>query len=1261
MPFAYDWRRSIQDAGAQLAAAVEGALRRTQQPVRLVAHSMGGLVVRSFIAQRPDLWDRLCARSGSRFVMLGTPNRGSHSMVETLLGMASTIRQLALLDVFHSQQQIVDIVARFRGALELLPHLPDGERDWFAHKVWADLRKLSKTAAAVPTATFLQEARNAISALPVEIPGADRLAYVAGIAPTTPCGIELDKHGRLLLVSTDQGDGKVTYEAGRLPGVATWYCDATHGDLANHRPAFPAIQQLLQEGATSLLSTQPPAGARGVIGKVPLLPQPALFPTEADLTAALLGARPPRRRPRSLAAFNVSVVHGDLRHARYPVMMGHYEGDTIGGAESYLDGRLDGGLSQRYALGVYPGALGTALVLLRQPNRLQAELGVPRGALIVGLGAMGELSPATLADTVRRGVLAYIAQLQEQPAAGPAADTRTVGLTVLLIGTNSASSISVDSSVGALLRGVAQASRELESAPRMTLSIGELEIVELFADVAIQATHALIALAAEVGSETDVRITAHPQLRSGKGGQVRILPGSAANQWRRWIITAGARQASGASSAAAAPLPTALAQHLRQSLVNAQLDPAATAALARMALGVESMRESAGELTYVALSDRARAEVRVQQSQPELIDRLVAISIRDTQFQLQTAHTLFELLIPNELKDTLAQQPRLVLVVDHVTAAYPWELMAVGSSPVCVEAGLVRQLQTAQYRPQIRATTANTAFVVGDPLTSEGVPPLPAAAEEARAVAGVLSAQFQVTTTPERPSALEVLDGLFARPYRLVHLAGHGFYAPAAADGGRARSGMLLEGGLFLTAAEVAQMRQIPDLVFLNCCHLAQVGPEGEQQQIAYNRLAASISRELIEMGVRAVVAAGWAVRDDAASHFARVFYDSLLSGATFGLALLDARRTTWRQFPDCNTAGAYQAYGDPDFRLDPGAAPQRVNLARRPTLVAPQELVRTLSADLPASEIDALVGEVPPEWMQRADVLVAAGDAYARAAAFAQAMARYEQALTASEAPEAASLAMVEDLANVEARWGERTGDADRIQHAIERLENLLRVARTPQRLALLGSAHKRLAQVVPGTRSVQAALRSASRYYHEAATEALSRGELEPYFVINWLTVDALLERPPKDAAGWLARARAAGRERFAQTRAVWDVFCLPDVELLTALLQGTLAQEGAAEALSALYRAAADEAGASAIELDSALSQLRFVEQIARSLGDPLHLAQAAAVSKVRALVEAPAAAAPPVPAARKVTAKRKASARRKPPVAGKRRRTRRKAPK
>ncbi|MCU0938766.1 MAG: hypothetical protein MUC86_06390, partial [Burkholderiaceae bacterium] len=49
-PFDFDWRRPIEEEAARLPDAVEDALdarRDTRQPVRLLAHSMGGLVART--------------------------------------------------------------------------------------------------------------------------------------------------------------------------------------------------------------------------------------------------------------------------------------------------------------------------------------------------------------------------------------------------------------------------------------------------------------------------------------------------------------------------------------------------------------------------------------------------------------------------------------------------------------------------------------------------------------------------------------------------------------------------------------------------------------------------------------------------------------------------------------------------------------------------------------------------------------------------------------------------------------------------------------------------------------------------------------------------------------------------------------------------------------------------------------------------------------------------------------------------------------
>jgi hypothetical protein len=350
-----------------------------------------------------------------------------------------------------------------------------------------------------------------------------------------------------------------------------------------------------------------------------------------------------------------------------------------------------------------------------------------------------------------------------------------------------------------------------------------------------------------------------------------------------------------------------------------------------------------GRLKFVSLSERARAEVMLEQHQPGLIDRLIRSSIGNTQFQSESARALFELMVPNDLKDGLGQLSRVVFVVDGETSRYPWELMTDADRPLCTRIGMVRQLQSAEYRSWIRATTGKTAYVVGDPLVTPPFHRLPGARREAELVTALLAKNdFTPTVPADPPTALTVLGGLLAQPYRIVHLAGHGHYEGPDAVDGFGGNGMVLDNGTLLTAAELRKMTQVPELVFLNCCFIGQTGPSrpAASRDVEYNRLAASVSRELIEMGVRAVVASGWAVRDDAALVFAQAFYEAMLGGATFGRALQTARERTWTQYPDVNTWGAYQAYGDPDFRLITLRAATTVPSEQ----VAPEELLEEIT-----------------------------------------------------------------------------------------------------------------------------------------------------------------------------------------------------------------------------------------------------------------------------------------------------------------------------
>ena len=127
-------------------------------------------------------------------------------------------------------------------------------------------------------------------------------------------------------------------------------------------------------------------------------------------------------------------------------------------------------------------------------------------------------------------------------------------------------------------------------------------------------------------------------------------------------------------------------------------------------------------------------------------------------------------------------------------------------------------------------------------------------------------------------NARTVVNALFEKPWRIVHIAGHGMPGENGKPGG-----VVLSNGLFLGPDEIGNMRTVPELVFVNCCHLGSADAD-QLLNTKYDRaeFASGVAGALIAIGVRCVVAAGWAVDDDAASVFAEEFYGSLLRGNRF-------------------------------------------------------------------------------------------------------------------------------------------------------------------------------------------------------------------------------------------------------------------------------------------------------------------------------------------------------------------------------------------
>ncbi len=874
--FHYDWRKSIKDAAQRLGSAISEALDRieeeqTDQPVHILAHSMGGLVARMMIQDCPEVWKRMKKQSdASRLVMLGTPNGGSMSIVWSLIGKDKLIRQLATLDVTNSMAELLKEIMPMPGVLELLPHDLGGQ--YFEPATWKEFSEVTPRGWTAPNRDALNKAKETLGSLTLDPADAERMVYLAGKADMTPVSIEIEKgkRPRARLMVTRNGDGRVTWRTGQLPGVRTWFAPNTeHGDLCRDRSLFPAISDLLQRGETTHLSQQPPV-SRGGEGFFEYTPEPVFYPTQSDVEAAALGGSLVRKAEAvdTRPPCHVRVCHGDLRVYRGTIAVGHYENAALFAAESALDEALNGQLSQHRNLGLYPGELNSAEVFCNPYTNFG-----PNGALVVGLGPFGDLSKASLTNALARAFMLYALRAEKTK------DYDGSRLTTLLIGHRD-SLLTVKNSVQATLKALANAN---ETLPR-NLAITDLKILELFEDTAIEATEAL----SELNNSDEIRksFKIDTCLHTGHAGRKRIVAGGEP-EWEQKIRITTQRNG-------------------------------------RKPLCFEGLNRSALVSNFKVEIDRRR------------LDRHIRETTSSTSKDERTGKLMFEWMLPPTMKNMISDGRQLVLVMDKGAAGYPWELMednwSSSKKPVAVTGGVIRQLIDKPRADRPIAAASERVLVIGDPESH--FRPLDGAVDEAKNVAASFKRHGWTNVNLFLREEANVSEQLSLHENRIVHFAGHGVH-----QWGREKlTGLIIGKNNVLEPQYIRSLRYAPQFVFLNCCHVGKLdgdfGPE-EAEQYRQKRtpqsavrsrseFAANLAVEFMQAGSQAVIAAGWAIDDQAAATFSNVFYDEFLAGKGFAEAVRIAREQTYENHKNFNTWGAFQCYGDAQFNLRQSANPPR-------------------------------------------------------------------------------------------------------------------------------------------------------------------------------------------------------------------------------------------------------------------------------------------------------------------------------------------------
>lgn len=1130
-PFCYDWRLSLADSAKCFATAFDQAAEQAahrHKPLYIAAHSMGGLVARLALNQ-PDSsgalrWETLEKLAG-RLVQFGTPNRGSLSMLTVLLGRDRLTRRLGLLaEAFRPKGELLDVVSHYPGVLELLPWpQDDATPDYFTASHWADLAqddariRLNWRA---PEEAALVRARAVIQALNQAPLPAEQCAYVAGCA-RTPAAVRVQQ-GQLEIAWSEDGDGRVLWQDGCPSGVAIHYVDAAHGDLLRHEAAFADYLALLRHGRCALPGV--PQGSRGSSRTLRFAPAPAevhgLYPSADELLAAALGGADVAVAPPvpSAPPSNVCLHHGSMANARGLLTLGAYANDSLRGTALFMDQLLHGQLRQAQALGRYPNLVGENLICLPDP-----EHGC--GALVVGLGPIGELKPGQLTHTLRQGLLEYARQ-----HAGSQARALTVH--GLLVGSGYGG-LTVALCLRCWLDALIQANQRLADA-HVGLDVhGQGEPVRIAQLHLWEEEESAISLAADALGELVYERHYANSLRYD--GQVRLASGgyrgrqsSTGDSWQRVHITEG---------------------------------------------------HESGSLRFTLVTDRARNEVNEEPNQRQLVDGLIRNATHSTLDQPGLSRALFELMIPNGMKPSLHELRGLVLGVDAVSAVYPWELMRDerpdAEPPLATRIGLVRQLASPHGRCAVRTVNTPRMLALGD--TQSHLPTLPGAQQEAETLAALYrdTGSFQVESLID-VSGEQLVLALFDGEYQVIHLAAHG----EASDDPTQPGGLVLGHEARLTSAQISKLRHVPELVFLNCCHLGSMQADARPR---WGALAANLATTFIEMGCKAVVAAGWAVDDQAAHTFALTFHRAMLQDKRFGDALQMAREATYQAYPARNTWGAYQAYGDERYQLRkrniPPTASQAPALHYSHVGQALGDLEQ-LHARIQAYQNDAQRVQVRTRLAQietacriryfdHGALRARLAAIYADLGERDNAIAHYRAALAQEDA--GLSVKALEQLGNLEVRhaialFEQKQADAGKalLASGEQRLRAVLALQATSERHTLLASMYKRIGQArhaLEEDASAQAGLGHPDwldrmcEQYQKADQVAQAQGGLRYYALLNALDglalSHALQPAPhPEKLAEWLTLAQEDARQRNRTEASFFHAVAEIDAERTAAL---------------------------------------------------------------------------------------------------------------
>ncbi|CAH3128844.1 unnamed protein product, partial [Porites lobata] len=261
----------------------------------------------------------------------------------------------------------------------------------------------------------------------------------------------------------------------------------------------------------------------------------------------------------------------------------------------------------------------------------------------------------------------------------------------------------------------------------------------------------------------------------------------------------------------------------------------------------------------------------------------------------------------------LLQESEIIIIPDNLLYPIPFAALKDGNEKYLSDTFRIRIAPSLTTLKLIQLSPADYhsktgALIVGEPDVSivyyqgksRQLPPLPGARKEAEMIGRLLGVQPLLGKDATKQAVLESLHSV-----SLIHFAAHGY----AERGEIALSpisscGTPHEEDYLLTMAEISQVRLTAKLVVLSCCHSArgQIRAEG----------IVGIARAFLASGARAVLAALWAVDDEATEWFMNCFYQHLVRGESASESLHQAMKSMREsRFPDVKQWAPFMLIGD--------------------------------------------------------------------------------------------------------------------------------------------------------------------------------------------------------------------------------------------------------------------------------------------------------------------------------------------------------------